>query len=434
MAENDIVRGLFGPTPYEVEQQQREKAYADSRAYGMMTHQARNIANERNTGYEIGQTLGKMVGYVDPERQKAQKVQDLLRNSDLTSQQGLRDAARMANQMGLSDTALQLSHESDALSKKQADLDLLRAQTENQRTMSERDYAAEKRHAEKLSQCGIKATTLGYVPNTNAFNNFVMACQAQDDTVKGTKVLVPGAMTANVSPTQYRPTTTNTDSTKPTATITNPSLPQIVMGGPGGRTAYAVNKGETGTSIATPVIGGSSIGSDLPTLRQEMKEAAVAEKQKIKDDARKSFGQSIDSLIADYTELTRLGGIVNTANDGLPNAVSRIQSSGVGQFVGGVFGTEEQTLRDNIKGTIPLLILDIKNVTGASAQQMNSNVELENFKRAASDPKTSIQTVLKLLKNLKKKYNIDEAPQPEASGITDSSNMPQLPAGFRLRK
>lgn len=129
MAENDIVRGLFGPTPYEVEQQQREKAYADSRAYGMMTHQARNIANERNTGYEIGQTLGKMVGYVDPERQKAQKVQDLLRNSDLTSQQGLRDAARMANQMGLSDTALQLSHESDALSKKQADYNLVKAHT-----------------------------------------------------------------------------------------------------------------------------------------------------------------------------------------------------------------------------------------------------------------------------------------------------------------
>lgn len=144
MAENDIVRGLFGPTPYEVEQQQREKAYADSRAYGMMTHQARNIANERNTGYEIGQTLGKMVGYVDPERQKAEQKQAILSRYDLTKTEGLAHAIQTAKAMGRNDVALDLQQyhasmqkQSDAHEKTQSEILQNSARAEKMRRLGE---------------------------------------------------------------------------------------------------------------------------------------------------------------------------------------------------------------------------------------------------------------------------------------------------------
>ena len=144
MAENDIVRGLFGPTPYEVEQQQREKAYADSRAYGMMTHQARNIANERNTGYEIGKTLGKMVGYVDPERQKAEQEQSILSRYDTSTTEGMAQASQAAKAMGRYDLVAKIQQyhtgiqkQQDAHETAQANINKATANAEKMRRLQE---------------------------------------------------------------------------------------------------------------------------------------------------------------------------------------------------------------------------------------------------------------------------------------------------------
>lgn len=146
---------------------------------------------------------------------------------------------------------------------------------------------------------------------------------------------------------------------------------------------------------------------EIARLGQSAREDKQAEKAKVKEDAKVGFASSIDFLEEQYRKLDKLGGIVNPDRSGISNIGSRIASSEVGQFLGGAVGTDEQVLRNQINGTIPLLVLDIKNVTGASAQQMNSNIELQNFLRAASNPKTDIKTVLQLLKNLKEKYHID---------------------------
>lgn len=130
----------------------------------------------------------------------------------------------------------------------------------------------------------------------------------------------------------------------------------------------------------------------------------IGDKQKTKEGAKAGFAGSLDSLEAAYKELDNLGGIVNPDKSGISNLGAGLSSSAFGQAVGGAFGTKEQSLRKQISGTIPLLVLDIKNLTGASAQQMNSNVELQNFMKAASDPKSDIKSNLILLKNLRDKY------------------------------
>jgi len=136
--------------------------------------------------------------------------------------------------------------------------------------------------------------------------------------------------------------------------------------------------------------------------------AAASNKAEVKDEAKENaklgLASSLDAIDAAYKKLDELGGIVNTDKGSFRNLKARAASSAVGQMTGGAFGTEEQALRDEIKGTIPLLVLDIKNATGASAQQMNSNVELQNFMRAASDPTSNIKSNLKLIDNLRKKF------------------------------
>jgi hypothetical protein len=136
--------------------------------------------------------------------------------------------------------------------------------------------------------------------------------------------------------------------------------------------------------------------------------AAASGKAEVKDEAKENaklgLASSLDAIDAAYKKLDKMGGIVNPKKGSFSNLKARAASSAVGQMTGGAFGTEEQALRDEIKGTIPLLVLDIKNATGASAQQMNSNVELQNFMRAASDPTSNIESNLKLIDNLRKKF------------------------------
>lgn len=147
---------------------------------------------------------------------------------------------------------------------------------------------------------------------------------------------------------------------------------------------------------------------DMMMLLAGNKTDAAQEKAQAKIDAKEEaktgFESSLSMLESKYKDLDKLGGIVNPDKSGISNVGSRLASSALGQTMGGIIGSDEQSIRNEIIGTIPLLVLDIKNMTGASAQQMNSNIELQNFLKAASDPKTDIRSALSLLGNLRKKY------------------------------
>jgi hypothetical protein len=138
--------------------------------------------------------------------------------------------------------------------------------------------------------------------------------------------------------------------------------------------------------------------------RRATAENKATVKNETKENAKLGLASSLDAMDAAYRKLDKMGGIVNPKKGTFSNLKARAASSGLGQLTGGAIGSEEQALRDEIRGTIPLLVLDIKNATGASAQQMNSNVELQNFMRAASDPSSNIESNLKLIDNLRKKF------------------------------
>ena len=56
----------------------------------------------------------------------------------------------------------------------------------------------------------------------------------------------------------------------------------------------------------------------------------------------------------------------------------------------------------------PLLLQGIKEATGMSAQQMNSNVELQLYLAAATDPTISLQSNIDALNNLSQLFGTGE--------------------------
>lgn len=109
------------------------------------------------------------------------------------------------------------------------------------------------------------------------------------------------------------------------------------------------------------------------------------------DEAKSQVDNVVATLNSYYDALDKNGGIVNPDKGMLSNLGASISSSGVGQAVGRAVGTENQSARNSIKQARPLLLQYIKNATGMSAQQMNSNVELKLWLEAATDPQLDVR-------------------------------------------
>lgn len=132
------------------------------------------------------------------------------------------------------------------------------------------------------------------------------------------------------------------------------------------------------------------------------KTPAATAKQEATDKGIAQVASVIDDLRANYNTLNAARAIPSTERSALSNLTSSAQSSSLGQFSGRVFGTEEQSARDVINSSRLMLLNGIKQATGLSATQLNSNMELTTWLKAVSDPSQSIETVDKILGNIEK--------------------------------
>lgn len=120
--------------------------------------------------------------------------------------------------------------------------------------------------------------------------------------------------------------------------------------------------------------------------------------------ARQQLQATVQELRSYYDQLREGGGIVSEDQGALGNTMARVSSTGVGQALGGTVGTKNQQVRDKIEQTRPLLLNLIKEATGMSAQQMNSNAEMQLYLRAATDPTLSYEANIQALSNLDKLF------------------------------
>ena len=159
-----------------------------------------------------------------------------------------------------------------------------------------------------------------------------------------------------------------------------------------------------------------------------------------REETRGTGREQVDTMIAQlkdtYEQLAKSGGITSTASDPLSNAVAAASSSGVGQAVGKTFGTQNQSLRNQIMQSRPILLAAIKNATGMSAKQMDSNIELKLYLSAATDPTLDIQANIAALDQLDRLFgsgaNQSGSQAPNAQQSQPSQDMPP-PGAVRLK-
>jgi hypothetical protein len=147
----------------------------------------------------------------------------------------------------------------------------------------------------------------------------------------------------------------------------------------------------------------------------DIKEQAKSSAQ---ETGRENVSQTIAALRDAYGQLKEGGGITDPSASGVSNLTAGMASSGLGQATGRMFGTQNQSKRNEILMTRPALLQHIMKATGMSAKQMDSNAELKLWLSTATDPTLDISANMNALDRIEQTYGLGGQPKPSntASG------------------
>ena len=151
------------------------------------------------------------------------------------------------------------------------------------------------------------------------------------------------------------------------------------------------------------------------------KEPSAALRINKAEQGKTQLADDLDNLRASFQALDEMRAIPSTERGMLSNVASGIAATGLGQKTGQLFGTEAQVERDVINSARSRLVNSIKNATGMSAQQLNSNVELQTMLKSIADPGQSIEAAMRIIDDIENAY-------VKGSGTLPKRNQPAAAA------
>ena len=152
------------------------------------------------------------------------------------------------------------------------------------------------------------------------------------------------------------------------------------------------------------------------------KEPTFAKREEKEGQGRDHLQSEIDNLRVHFETLKDAGAIPSSSNEGLGNVMPYVRSSGVGQAAGRVFGTKEQDARNQIQSSKLRLLNAIKNATGMSAQQLNSNTELKTWLDSVTNLNNTYESNVGILESI------------ESAFVKGKKNTKQIDGAPKLRR
>lgn len=163
--------------------------------------------------------------------------------------------------------------------------------------------------------------------------------------------------------------------------------------------AYATQSGKNKATIeGTPGIIEAS--GEITPVQQKL-------------NAQKRVSGNLEQLSNYYDKLDRSGAAIDTEDSALSNLSASIRASAPGQMLGRTFGTEEQSIRNEINQMRPILLQEIRQASQMGARGLDSNRELDFYLQAATDPSRDIQSNKTALAVLEQAYGLgNSTPDP----------------------
>lgn len=135
----EIVQGLFGVSPEQLQMQQNQALQARAMQYAQMSPQEQATSAIYTGVSKLGGALGGMLGGVDPVQQQASKIASVLQGADQTTAEGMAAIAQRFSDAGLPQQAQMAVAKAQAMKKEAAALGLTAAQTEAQKASAAKE-------------------------------------------------------------------------------------------------------------------------------------------------------------------------------------------------------------------------------------------------------------------------------------------------------
>ena len=393
MAEN-IVAGLFGLTPEMYGERQRTSALQEGITLAQLDPASRGAALTYGGARGLGGAIAGAMGIEDPQLKMISARNTIAQQIDQTNPESILKGAQMLSQMGDQQGAMALAQYA-------------------RQAQSEMALVQQRRAAEQSSLATAAKTQLSIDQET----------KLRDELSK----LGPNATQEQILSvvTKYGP----------------PDKVMAVLQ----RSADLAAQRETTLQLGREKIE-AKLESDLRQAKTDL------EKEQLRIEARKELAQLMASLKGPSSavlkaqekaekaaegqlalgdtistaetlvkDLAKMGGMTSTSKGPLANLVTSLQTGTVGQMAGRTFGTAEQAKRDELKSIRLQLLNAIKEATGMSAQQLNSNVELKTYLDSLGSEGMTKEANLAILDNLSRRYLKGSMNAP-AKGVGTAEN------------
>lgn len=152
---NDIVAGLFGLTPNQIQQQQQAQINQQASAYAQQAPFERAAAGMYKGGAGLGQIGAGMMGMVNPEVEAAKQREAALSQVDFNTPEGILAAAKAAGDRGDTRMSLQLQMLARQRLAEQQEAELKVAKTRKEEMLAEEEPRL--RHEEKMAAIAQRA-------------------------------------------------------------------------------------------------------------------------------------------------------------------------------------------------------------------------------------------------------------------------------------
>ena len=379
------IAGLFGLTPQMYEQGVRQSAMNEGAAFARMAPEDRAIAGIYSAGAGLGRTAGGMLGVEDPQMKLISARQQIMSQTDQSDPKSLANAAKQLNAMGDTQGAMAL-------------MDFAR------KAQSEMALVGQRRAAEQSSLASAIKTQLGIKQEEQLRDELSkLSPDATQEQILAivTKYGSPDKVLASLQGSADRATANQAriDAAKVAADA------KIEAARERGATQMQIAQLQADSKREIAQLVAALKGPSAAVLKAQEKAEKVAEGQLALSDTL----STAETLVKD---LAKMGGITSTSKSPLANLVTSLQTGTVGQIAGQKFGTKEQAKRDELKSIRLQLLNAVKEATGMSAQQLNSNVELKTYLDSLGSEGMTKEANLAILDNLSRRYLKGEAAQP----------------------
>lgn len=394
----DIVQSLFGVTPDMYRRQQ--DALAEERAIkfaGMDPMAQATYGIYRGAG-QLGGALGRALGGEDPELARISLRQSIAKQIDYNNPASIQEGVRLLTKGGDAQGAMMLADTARTALVKAQELRKTTAEAKKIELGAEQ----EAKLRDELSKLGATPTQeqiLAVVSRYGPPDKILTALQASAD-----------REAARIAREDEREKD-RLAKIEAAQVLAQGRLEEARLRGADARELERIRV-EGRKEIAA--LMASMKGPNAAVLKAQEKAEKIAEGQA-------ALGDTLSTAKTLINDLAKMGGITSTSKGPLANLITSAQTGTIGQAVGRAVGTEAQAKRDELKSIRLQLLNAVKEATGMSAQQLNSNVELQTYLNSLGSEGMTKEANEAILENLSRRY-LRKTP-----GMTGAAGTPQNP-------